>query len=282
MLARVGAFRPEPPELGRGEHGRQNPEGAIRRVGDHPHLVMQSDHVGAGDPGNPPPAEPGEHVLPDRTLVAVRGAGFAAGWDVFLHEAPGELVHGRRPRLSLSQVSPRQIPAGLGGGDDLGRTRPRGGRGNGAVGTDGLLHDAAVMAVLHEVDLAARRVDTHAEALDVVVPQHVLALPGGQGIDGSLGDPGHGFLPWMNCVLGPDRYPKDASRGKPRPARSSGLPSCRAAGAVIERTDTHMSEPSIPRAWSQSLRSRTAVGHIILPVTSATIFPFLRVHFGIG
>ena len=72
---------------------------------------------------------------------------------------------------------------------------PSGGRCDGSVGSDSDFDGAPFVPVLDDVDLAAGRMDADSEALDVVIPDHPLAFGREQGIDGSLGDFGHGGNP---------------------------------------------------------------------------------------
>ena len=183
-------------ELGQVEHLRQHPEGPVGLIGRCPHVVMERGGVAALDVRDRAPADAGIDEEFDRATVLRRRAGLAVGGDAFVEEAPAQFAHGER--LGVRPVLRRRVLPGPGAGDDLGCSRARLGGCHGSVRSDGDLDGASASADLDDVDLAAGGVDVDAEALEIVVPDDALALARGEGIDGPLGDSGHGGLP-LSC-----------------------------------------------------------------------------------
>ena len=186
MPARVDALGPHLPHLGKRQHAREHAQRPIGMVGNVAHVVMKGDDVALADIADAALAETGEDAVVDDLAVEPCGAGLQMGGGVLLHEALGQVGHG-----GASPGSGRlsgQIAAGLCEGDDLCGLGPRRSRGDRPVRPDGDFDGSSLVSVLDDVDLSPGRMDAHAEALDVVIPDDALALCGDEGIDGSLGD----------------------------------------------------------------------------------------------
>ena len=149
-------------------------------TGDVAHVVMKGGDIALADIADSALAEAGEDARIDDPAVKGSGVGLQMGGGVFVHEAPGEVGHGRAS--SCAGCPPCHIATSLREGDDLGSLGPRDGRGDGSVGSDGDFDGASLVAVLDDVDLSPGRVDTDTEALDVVIPDD--ALGGAERIDG--------------------------------------------------------------------------------------------------
>ena len=70
------------------------------------------------------------------------------------------------------------------------------------MGAYGHLYHPAAIAGFDDIDLAPGGMNTHPEALEVVVPDNALALLAGQRIDSPLGDFGQRAFSLYNRISG--------------------------------------------------------------------------------
>ena len=154
--------------------------------------MVECGDVAPLDVRHPALADPEVDEQLHRTPVLGLGARLAVGGDIFLKESLPQLAHGGR--LGIPPV-PRRVLARPHVGDDLGGPGAGICGGGRSMRADRHLYNSAAIAGLDDIDLTARGMDTHAEALEVVVPDHALTVTRLQCIDGSFGDLGHGANP---------------------------------------------------------------------------------------
>ena len=137
---------------------------------------MEGGHVGALDQAERHHAERGEDVVLQRAAVDAGGVGVAVLRHVGAHVALGEVGDGG----AGAGREHGGLLAPLDAVDDAGGAEPGLCRGDLAVGAEGDAAGPAACAGLHDVDLAARGIDAHAEAGQLAVPDDDVALAGAQ------------------------------------------------------------------------------------------------------
>ena len=156
---------------------------------------MQGRDIDALDIRHSARAQPGQNVALNHLAVLPLRIGLTVVRHVFVEKAPSQFGDGRR--LGVAQVAPRQVPAGPGGGDDLGGLGPGGGRRDRPVRPDGDFHGPPAVAVLDDIGLASRGTDADTEPDYLIIPEDMLTVPGFEGVDGSFGDLGHGTIRFL-------------------------------------------------------------------------------------
>ena len=128
------------------------------------------------------------YILTNRPVFLCR-ARLAMRRDILFQEPLPEILHGRH--LVVPSAPVRGVLAGAGSHDDFCRQGSRVRWRHRSMTSDGHLHRSTAEACLDDVDLAAGRVDSDPEALEVVVPDHALAVRRREGVHGPFGDLGH-------------------------------------------------------------------------------------------
>lgn len=93
VLPRVGAVRPEPPQLGEIEHLREDLQAAVGLVGDVPVLVVEASHFLAAHLSDRPVGEDGKDELLQAAPILPLRRGLEMYGDMFGIEAGGEIAH---------------------------------------------------------------------------------------------------------------------------------------------------------------------------------------------
>ena len=118
----------------------------------------------------------------------VRGLQWARTYSA--RETLRELAHGRRTPLVLPVLA--RFPSVVDVGDDFPRPPARFLEGQGAVAADLEAGDFSLAMGLRHIALSAIGIDPDAEPFDLVVPDEIFLLSGGQGIDVAFCQMGHG------------------------------------------------------------------------------------------
>ena len=96
VLARVGAVRPQAPQLGEIEHLREDLQAAVGLIGDVPVLVVEAGDLLAAHLGDRPVAEEGQDELLEAPSVFLLRRGLQVHGDVLGVEPRGEVLHRHR------------------------------------------------------------------------------------------------------------------------------------------------------------------------------------------